>query len=330
MIRVCISGLRQIRGVLFNQYMCEAIEGENYFYSAYGLNIASDIYLPELLSSESGEDVSIQTGNLTDFSQNNELKNATAIERPGISVRISPNAVGYHWTNFGSALIRHGREVIVSPKAGIENTDLSPFITGTILAVLLHQRGLMVLHGSAVVINGEAVAFLGDKGAGKSTLAAYLQTRGHRLLTDDLVPLVSNKTNEIRTIPGFPRIRLWADSVESIGKDPQELSLINRFVDKYSYRCFENFSNAPVKLNRLYVLEESDDTKIEQLKLPEAFIELARHTYLGRYLRELAQTAEHFNQCSKVVSSIPIFKLQRPHDFTVLSKVAAMIETHAE
>ena len=49
-------------------------------------------------------------------------------------------------------------------------------------------------------------------------------------------------------MPGFPRIRLWSDSVESIGMDPETLPQINSFFDKRSYKCFENFSDQPDKI----------------------------------------------------------------------------------
>lgn len=58
-------------------------------------------------------------------------------------------------------------------------------------AVILHQllNGRVVLHGSAVVVDGAAVATIGPSGAGKSTTAAALVQRGAELLADDVVAI---------------------------------------------------------------------------------------------------------------------------------------------
>jgi hypothetical protein len=304
-----------------------AIE-KTYFYSAYGLNINSAVPLPELIPAGSGEDVTVRLSNLSDSFLETELKDAVRFERSGFFVRVSTAAIFYHWNGVGRALIRNGSEVIIEPDPSIEKTDLSPFITGTILAVLLHQRGTMVLHSSAVIINGEGVAFLGEKGAGKSTFAAYLQLKGHRLITDDLVA-VKFSGGEIETIPGFPRIRLWSDSLESVGLNPEDLPRINKFINKRSLHCSKKFSISPVKLSRLYILSEGDEIEIERLNEKEAFIEIARYTYLSRYLQATGKIKEHFHQCQAVVKSVPVFKLQRPHDFGKLPELASKIENYS-
>jgi len=43
------------------------------------------------------------------------------------------------------------------------------------------------------VVNGNAVVFLGNKGYGKSTMAATLYARGHSFLADDLVLIVRDQ-----------------------------------------------------------------------------------------------------------------------------------------
>ena len=56
---------------------------------------------------------------------------------------------------------------------------------------MLQHRGYLVLHGSAVLVNGRAVVFSGDSGAGKSTLAASMVHHGYQLITDDVVAILS-------------------------------------------------------------------------------------------------------------------------------------------
>jgi hypothetical protein len=74
----------------------------------------------------------------------------------------------------GRILIRGGREIAVEPEPDTPATNLSAILTGPIQAVLWHQRDLLPLHASVVVIKGRAIALCGCGAAGKSTLAAIL------------------------------------------------------------------------------------------------------------------------------------------------------------
>ncbi|NOT46201.1 MAG: hypothetical protein HOP17_00430 [Acidobacteria bacterium] len=299
-----------------------------YFYKAYGLGIHSDFALSDLVLSQSGAtDVRIRLGKLDESFLQAKLNGGITRSGYGATARASAEAVAFHWHGIGTAFVRGGRDVIVEPAEGIDERDLSPYINGSILAVLLHQRGLMVLHASAVVLNGQAVAFLGDKGAGKSTFAAFLQNRGHTLLTDDLVP-VKFTDDRAFAVPGFPRIRLWADSVTSIGVDPQTLPTINSLVNKHSYGCPDRFSEDPVEINRLYVLAEDEEINIQKLDPKESFIEIVRNCYLSRYTDATGQTVSHFGNCVALAGSVPVFRLTRPHDFTALPDVSSMVENH--
>ncbi|MFA6956958.1 MAG: hypothetical protein WC538_13910 [Thermoanaerobaculia bacterium] len=55
-----------------------------------------------------------------------------------------------------------------------------------LLAYRVAERGALVLHSSAVVLDGGAYVFVGRSGAGKSTVARLALERGHAILSDDL------------------------------------------------------------------------------------------------------------------------------------------------
>ncbi|NEX18412.1 MAG: hypothetical protein C1943_17865 [Halochromatium sp.] len=82
--------------------------------------------------------------------------------------------------------VQDGREILVDPLPDADPGDVRLWLLGTALGALLHQRGLLPLHVSALALSGGAYAFCGDSGAGKSTLAAALHRRGLALLTDDV------------------------------------------------------------------------------------------------------------------------------------------------
>lgn len=70
---------------------------------------------------------------------------------------------------------------------GVDVGFLPVLAAGTVLAVHLKLRGELVLHASAVKVDGRALAFVGASGMGKSTLAALLCTAGAQLVSDDVL-----------------------------------------------------------------------------------------------------------------------------------------------
>lgn len=312
---------------LFARRMTGITGQHSYFYFAYGLRISSDILLNDLVAASSGGDVAIGIRELESSYLESEFRNAAVFERPGCAVRVSKNAICYDWSGLGKALVRNGNEVFLDPIRGVDGGEFSPFVTGAILAILLHQRGLLVLHASAVVVDGRAIAFLGNKGAGKSTLAAFLQKRGHGFLTDDLVP-IAFEHGTVKIAPGFPRIKLRADSVKSVDLEWDAMAKVHPLVDKRSHRILENFSHIPVSLSGIYVLEKSPEINIVQQSSTAALTEIVRHTFLGKYLQTLGQIGEHFQHCSRLVSAVPVYRLKRPHIHSFLPALAETIERH--
>lgn len=83
-----------------------------------------------------------------------------------------------------------------------------------ILPLAASTSGFLVLHASVVARpGGGAVAFVGPVGAGKSTLAAYLTTRGWGLLSDDRA--IVNDRGDV--YPTAPYVRISQDAADRFG-----------------------------------------------------------------------------------------------------------------
>lgn len=79
-------------------------------------------------------------------------------------------------------------------------------VAGNALAFVLTLRGEAVLHASAVELDGAVLAFAGDPGMGKSTLAALLCAAGGRLVADDVLRLATR--GRVTCFTGGPELRL--------------------------------------------------------------------------------------------------------------------------
>jgi len=75
--------------------------------------------------------------------------------------------------------------------------------------------GSLVLHASGMAIDGEAVAFVGPSGFGKSTLVASFAVEGHPLVADDFL-LLADHGDRFAALPSYPGLRLWPDSSAAI------------------------------------------------------------------------------------------------------------------
>lgn len=285
-------------------------------YTAYGLSIHSSFPLPELVPAEAPPDLIIRLGKI-DWQPNTDEYSV---------VEISRSKMFFHWKGAGTFLAQEGREIVVDPLPEAEPDVLRLFILGAVLAGVLHQRGLLLLHASAVEVGGAAVAFIGEKGWGKSTLAALMQRRGHRLVTDDVVAIDIDKQRAIRVLPGFPQFKLWPDAVSQMGIDPETLPRVHPEIEKRAYRINSDFSIATIPLKGIFVLAEGEHIQIERPGVQEAFVELVRHSYLARHLKATGTRSLHLQQCGALVNSVPVFRLKRPRSLTLLPELASLIE----
>ena len=64
----------------------------------------------------------------------------------------------------GRFLVRDEASIDIDPEPGFDRRLMGLPLLGPVLSVLAHRRGKLVLHGSAVMIDGRAHVFLGDKG----------------------------------------------------------------------------------------------------------------------------------------------------------------------
>ncbi len=96
--------------------------------------------------------------------------------------------------------------VAVRPQTGGQAELIPVLLAGTVSAFVLAVRGATVLHASAVLVDGQAIAFVGQSGRGKSTVAALLCVDGGRLITDDV--LAVDPGPPITCIGGAAELRL--------------------------------------------------------------------------------------------------------------------------
>jgi hypothetical protein len=164
-----------------------------------------------------------------------------------------------------------GERVIVwYPGARADSAAMRADLLGRVMALAAHADGGLALHASAVSIDGHAIAFLGPKHAGKSTLAMALVRGGARLVTDDSLVLRFGDGDVVWATPGVQRVRLWDDSASALGAERIGASGAKPTLDRLPA---ERLQVSEVPLAACYVVRATADGSvgpIERVRLPAA------------------------------------------------------------
>lgn len=277
--------------------------------------------MTELEAAEGAADVTIRLGSIGWRPETTD---------DGYASVITADEAYIFYDDGGTFLAREGREIIVDPIPGLPNAVISLYTLGVPLGALLYQRGLPLLHASAVSVAGEAVFFAGDGGEGKSTMAAAMHARGHPVVADDLTAVWVHGERRPTVYPGFPQLSLWPESAAAaLGDDPEELPILDpnsEEPDKHERRVAEGFSLEPLPLGRIYVLAGGDEIpEITPLGPREALEELIYHSF-GDSDLQTAMVRARFPQYANIVRNVPIRRLRIPDSLADLPDLARLVE----
>jgi len=294
------------------------------FYQAYGINIHSDFPLPELLQGGDEADIYIQKGKFKPL----PLK-PTSINRQGIEALFSGTTQDayLHWQGIATILAKDGTTLIVDPDSeDIEPQLLNLYILSEALGIILYQRGLFLLHASAIKIGEQVVIFAGLPGAGKSTTAAAFARCGYTVLADDMVAMSLDSAGKVMVYPAFPQIKIWPSAVKGLGYNPSSLLPLFSGSRKRVIKQKENFPVEPFPLAHIFFLEEGANLKITQMAKTEAFFSLARFFPLPSDLLQGVALERHFQQCVQLTRDVDIWKVENPKTFEELKNLVRWVE----
>jgi len=273
-------------------------------YICYGLTAASDWPLPECLQARQCVEPDIRfIRGLVPENGIDSVSNGAYEQSNECEFWLNIEGVARYW-------IRHGKEIIIEPYPGADEESIRVFLLGSAIGALLFQRGLLLIHGNAIEVDGGCLVCVGGSGAGKSTLAAAFLQQGYRLLADDVVPV----TGDGMATPGFPRIKLWGETARQFGIETDGLRRIMPDMDKYNVPLGERFCETPLPVRWVYVLEpsEDEDFKLEPFEGMARFEPLHENTYRVHFLEAMALKPRHLQQVAKLAANIRMAKIRRP------------------
>ena len=226
---------------------------------------------------------------------------------------------------------RDGRTATALPVPGVSPGTVEHLHLNQVLPLALSRQGRLVLHASAVAFDGIGVAFTGESGRGKSTLAASFATTGARFLTDDGLQL-NWLGGQCRIMPSHPSVRLWEDSQEALSLQAVDLAPAVEYTTKA--RLFAGdamaFCDQPQPLRRVYFLGEgvAQSLTIEMVRPAEALVELVRNSFLLD-IEEKESLVWHFDELVRLAELPIYYRIDYPRRYEDLPRVREAIIRHA-
>ncbi len=268
----------------------------------------SELDLPELqhFTASGGFPVTLQVGGVPD-----ELENGV---QQGRFRHFTEREFLLEVPGTGRFYAREGNEIRVAPEPGVATSDLTIYLLGSIFGALCHQHGLLPLHASAIESQGEVTAFLGDSGAGKSSMVALLGERGYRIFADDIC-LLEPAEGGLVASPLAGWLKLWRESFEQIGVEPQVAHRTFSGDDKYRM-YLEPITSVPLRVTQFCFLvraaEGETQARLEPLTTVAAISRLLATVYPGYMPESAAEEKRLFQQCALALAGGKAFELVMP------------------
>ena len=278
-----------------------------YHYKVYGLTIGSELELPELTRVQNIKvDVSIDFGKVPEH--------LPEVRGSGVLFEAAENDFLFKFEGIGRYRVQNGSRIIVQSEKEALPEELRLVLLGSSIGALLHQRGMLTIHGSAITDGKQTVILSGQSGVGKSTLAAGLHELGYSLIADDISVISQNDKQHFIVEGGIPHIKLWKDVLLHLNKYG-DLSKVRPQLEKYRVPTPLMEEESP-GLSKIVILSPSNskDYSYSEILGREKFHLLRNNTYRLQFIDKMNQTEAHFRNLSKVVNSMQMFYANRPHD----------------
>lgn len=293
-------------------------------YKAFGFSVRSKIPFPELLVANKDRDaidIEININDLSDlWLKLSDSESRFVMNETLVMFKVHDTAI---------FLIEEGRRITVSPLNDYKEDVIRLYLLGSCMGAILMQRGILPLHGSAIVINGKAYAIVGDSGVGKSTLASAFLHKGYQLLTDDVIGVYFTKENVPMVIPSYPQQKLWQESLDEFGIDNTGFKPIYQRENKFAIPIKNQFSSTPLPLAGLFelTLTENEEIEFEKIEGLPRLQTLLIHTYRNLLIRNLGLTDWHFINSTKIINKIDMYHLRRPKNIFTANELVSLIQS---
>jgi hypothetical protein len=229
----------------------------------------------------------------------------------------------------GRYRVLDGRRIEVTPAPDMEAPVLRLMLLGSALAALCYQRGILLLHASAVRAGGRTLAFCGPAGSGKSSLAAAFVRLGADFVCDDLGRFIAGAPPAV--YPSTPRLKLWRESLASLPWSADTLERDHARRDKFHVPQSHADPWSPLPLDAIYLLDWHEGpaaaTPLSGVHALRALVGAA--TYRPDLLDAMGGLAAHWQRCAALAAGARISRLSRTRTWRAVDDAVAAVAVAA-
>jgi hypothetical protein len=219
-------------------------------------------------------------------------------------------------------LASRGRSIVVQLGPNVAPAVVRPYILSSGMGAVLHQRSMLPLHASVVETDRGCVGLMGHRGAGKSTLAAFIASTGGTAISDDICAVSMVDALPVAW-PNRQRFKLTSDTAERLGFDCRDAERLPG--GKLSLAVPATDDDGPRRLRAIFVLASAPLCAVRRLDKAEALSALVVHTFRPRHVIGLGIEREHLQRCAAVAATTPVFVLSMIRDLSRLGEAAELV-----
>jgi hypothetical protein len=259
-----------------------------------------------------------------------------------IPVAANPQILGPNWSLDGDRfflrvprvadfLVTAGKDIAMQLAPGVAEGDAVVFLLGTAFGVLLYQRGRIVLHASAVQVGDAAVLFCGKSGAGKSTIAAFLNERGHAHVTDDVCCIEFDAEGHPVVLSDGRMLKLWLDAAAAIDAGDRKGAAVRSMIEKYYVEPASPLRASAPRVAAIYALREQRAplaAGIEQPTPLDAAQILRRGLYRARLMATMGLSGTFLAKVMEIQRAAAVYYLTRPFNMACMPETVSRLEAH--
>jgi hypothetical protein len=297
-----------------------------YFYTMYGLRIQSEIDLPL---------VRIDPPTATPIDVRIRVGQVPAPRSDQVYQQLDDGGWLFHLAQVADYYVRDGREITMQLHRHWNSFAPRRHLMASVIPLVLLERDILLLHGSAVRTTQGAVLFIGPSGAGKSTSASLLTKEGYSVITDDVCALTSDDDQRWWITQGYPYLKLSQSVLRCFfDRDLETLApdigtLANR---KYNLP-YPRPSQARHNVRHIFHLQPADGATAFRTETISGFDKIA---YLSANLHkhkialDIGSSQKRHVAVMTIAQAVPMHQLIRPrqYDHVDSQQLAQLVNQH--
>lgn len=231
---------------------------------------------------------------------------------PGGWTRFTDDQVVVGWSGYAEYRVSAGMRAAIATVDDVDEMEAAMAFLVSVLPLALPLFGIEPFHGSAVWMEGSGLVMLGDTGAGKSTLAAFLDDAGFAVVADDCCAI--DELGQLRPGPPFLNSR----------HDDLAQPVIGEY-NRKRVRSPKNLVDRPVLPSAVLLLEPDGTAPpvIAPVAPRVAFGAILANARAGWFLREERRAAQL--RAATRLAAVPVASLRFDPDSGDARDTAGMV-----